>query len=62
MSVGEIMVMDDQIRRFVMKSPDATIIRDYLLNEVGMVTLQQDALYKVAAGITSVEEMLRVTG
>jgi general secretion pathway protein E len=36
------------------------VIKDYALSR-GMLTLRDDGLAKVAAGITTIEEVLRVT-
>jgi type IV pilus assembly protein PilB len=58
--VFEVMVADDSIRDLVMaQASSAEIARRAAEN--GMRTLWQDALSKVTAGITTIEEVLRVT-
>jgi type IV pilus assembly protein PilB len=58
--VFEVMVADDSIRDLVMaQASSAEIAR--CAAEHGMRTLWQDALSKVTAGITTIEEVLRVT-
>jgi len=56
----ELLVMDDGIRHLVNSGADATAIRQHAVAE-GMRTLRQDALQKLASGLTTPEEVLRVT-
>jgi type IV pilus assembly protein PilB len=44
----------------VAASPDVTELRRYC-EEAGMVSLRQDGIRKLQEGITTVEELLRVT-
>jgi type IV pilus assembly protein PilB len=55
----EIMPMEDELRALVVKSASAEAIRRTAMG-LGMRTLQHDGVAKVVAGITSLEEMLRV--
>ncbi len=59
-AIFEIMVVDDNIRRLVLKTSDANQINELAVLQ-GMITLQQDGIQKVMAGITTTEEVLRVT-
>ncbi|KAF0158495.1 MAG: proteinral secretion pathway protein E [Syntrophaceae bacterium] len=59
-AIFEIMVVDDNIRRLVLKTSDANQINELAVKQ-GMITLQQDGIQKVMAGITTTEEVLRVT-
>jgi general secretion pathway protein E len=59
-AIFEIMVVDDDIKRLVLKTSDANQINELALKQ-GMITLQQNGIYKVMEGITTVEEVLRVT-
>jgi type IV pilus assembly protein PilB len=59
LGVFELMVMDDDIRKLFLKEAPAEALRAQAI-EHGMRTLSDDALDKVAAGITSLEEMARV--
>jgi general secretion pathway protein E len=56
----ELLVMSDAIRHHIASGADANIIRDQAISE-GMKTLRQDALEKLAAGLTTPEEVVRVT-
>ncbi|MCK4874008.1 MAG: Flp pilus assembly complex ATPase component TadA [Phycisphaerales bacterium] len=56
----ELLVLDDQIRDVITRSPNVTEFRRLCL-ERGMVSLRQDGLTKVGQGITTVEEVMRVT-
>ena len=49
----------DRLRRLVLKRAEAGEIHEVALAE-GMRTMFQDAVGKVAAGVTSLEEALRV--
>jgi general secretion pathway protein E len=59
-AIFEIMIVDDAIKRLVLKTSDANQINELALKQ-GMVTLQQNGISKVMEGITTVEEVLRVT-
>lgn len=58
--VYEMLVMDDELRDLVTQNPDVTAFRR-MCRERGLVTLRQDGFRKVTAGLTTVEEVLRVT-
>jgi type II secretory ATPase GspE/PulE/Tfp pilus assembly ATPase PilB-like protein len=51
--------MSDELRHVLLTTLDLGAIRQ-LVREQGMVTLKQDAWAKVQAGITTIEEVLRV--
>ncbi|MDR7484297.1 MAG: type II secretion system ATPase GspE [Armatimonadota bacterium] len=55
----EIMLVDDEIRTLVVKNASADVLKRAAITS-GMRTLQQDGVAKVVAGVTSLEEMLRV--
>ncbi len=57
--IFELMVMTEELRRQLATGLDLSVIRQQLRGE-GMVTLRDDAWAKVQAGITTVEEVLRV--
>jgi general secretion pathway protein E len=59
-AIFEIMIVDDNIKRLVLKTSDATQINELAVKQ-GMITLRQDGIQKVMAGITTTEEVLRVT-
>ena len=56
----ELLVMSDAIRHEIATGADANIIRTQAIRE-GMKTLREDALEKLAAGMTTPEEVVRVT-
>ncbi|MEM1092521.1 MAG: type II secretion system ATPase GspE [Pseudomonadota bacterium] len=59
-SILEFLRMTDPLRRLVMQHADASKIMD-LAREEGMRTMYEDGLAKCVAGLTTVEEVLRVT-
>jgi general secretion pathway protein E len=56
----ELLIISDEIRHLINTGVDANIIRLKAV-EQGMLTLRQDALNKLAHGLTTVEEVVRVT-
>ena len=56
----ELLVMSDAIRHHIATGADANIIREESIRE-GMRTLREDALEKLKAGLTTPEEVVRVT-
>lgn len=56
----ELLLMSDSIRHHIASGADANIIRDEAIRE-GMRTLRQDALEKLGDGLTTPEEVVRVT-
>jgi len=56
----ELLLLDDFLRDSVARNPNVTEFRK-ICTERGMVTLREDGFKKVAAGQTTVEEILRVT-
>jgi hypothetical protein len=59
MGIYEVMRVTDKIRRLIAQRAGEDIIRDASLAS-GMLTLGEDALAKVKAGLTSAEELFRV--
>jgi len=59
-AIFEIMIVDDEIKRLILKTSDANQINELALKR-GMITLQKDGIDKVLAGLTTTEEVLRVT-
>ncbi len=60
LGIYELLVLDDVTRDAIARSPSVTEFRRMCV-ERGMVTLRQDGLAKVIRGLTTVEEVLRVT-
>ena len=59
--VYETFLVDDEMERFILKSPSIVDMRDLAVKK-GMVLMRQDGLIKVLQGITTIEEVERVTG
>ena len=53
-------MLDEPLRRAVIEGKDATILHG-MAAQAGMLSLYEDGLRKVAAGVTSLDELLRVT-
>jgi general secretion pathway protein E len=60
LSIVEMLPMSDGIRRLVMKHATAGEIRALAIQE-GMQTMFENGIRKVMAGVTTIEEILRVT-
>jgi general secretion pathway protein E len=58
--IHELLVLDDPMRRAILDGLDASTLHNKATAS-GMRTMYEDGLRKVAAGITSLEELLRVT-
>jgi general secretion pathway protein E len=60
LAITEFLVMSDDIRRLVMSHAQARQIEEQALRE-GMKTMYEDGLRKAVMGMTTIEEVLRVT-
>lgn len=58
--IHELLVLDDPIRQAIIDGKDAKYL-DHLAVQQGMHSLYTDGLKKVAAGVTTLDEILRVT-
>ena len=56
----EIMVLSDTLKNLILKTFDSNLIKNAALN-TGMVSLRHDGVLKVLSGMTTIEEVLRVT-
>jgi general secretion pathway protein E len=59
-AIHELFVLDDAARRAILSGADVAGLHD-VARRGGMSTFRRDGLRKVAAGICSLEEVLRVT-
>lgn len=59
-AIFEIMIMDDTLKSLVLQTSDSNQIKAAALR-AGMITLRRDGMTKVLKGITSIDEVLRVT-
>jgi general secretion pathway protein E len=58
--IFEMMQLNDELRALIMKNADASILTECARRR-GMVTLREDGWHKVASGVTTVDEVMRVT-
>jgi general secretion pathway protein E len=58
--IFELMLIDDEIQSLILKTSDANAIKS-LAVEHGMITLRHDGARKVLEGVTTIEEVFRVT-
>jgi type II secretory ATPase GspE/PulE/Tfp pilus assembly ATPase PilB-like protein len=59
--IFEVLPMTDGIRNLVATRPQAKAVRD-LADKAGMTTMVEDGLEKIKAGVTTLDEVTRVTG
>jgi general secretion pathway protein E len=60
LGIFEIMVLTEKLETLILKTFDSNRIKKEAAQEK-MISLRQDGLEKVRAGITTIEEVLRVT-
>lgn len=60
MAIFEIMVLNSHLKNLILKTYDSNRIKNEALNQ-NMITLRQDGIQKLLDGITTIEEVLRVT-
>jgi general secretion pathway protein E len=58
--IFELMLVEENIRQLILQNADSATIKNKA-REQGMVTLREDGAHKVKMGITTVEEVTRVT-
>jgi general secretion pathway protein E len=58
--IFELMSLDDSLKNLILKTSDSNAIKRKAVKQ-GMVTLRQNGVMKVLDGLTTVEEVLRVT-
>jgi len=58
--IFELLVVNEDIRSLIMRQSDSSTIKKMAIKR-GMLTLRQDGIQKVVNGITTTEEMVRVT-
>ena len=59
-SLTEILVVSDEVRRLILKRAEAMELHRAAVRE-GMSTMYDDGMAKALSGLTTVEEVLRVT-
>ncbi len=61
MGITEILEIDDMVREMLLGAKTSDEIKKYARQKKGMVTLWEDAMEKCVAGLTTLEEVLRIT-
>jgi type IV pilus assembly protein PilB len=59
--IFEAFFVDDEMEKFILKDPSIAALREKIRKR-GMLSIKQDGLIKVLKGITTIEEVERVTG
>ncbi len=59
--IFELLELTAGVRKMIMTHSEAPLIKEYAVKEEGMATLLQDGLNKAINGMTTVEEVLRVS-
>ncbi len=59
-AIFEIMVLNEELRSLLLKSYDSNVIKKRAL-EMNMLSLRQDGIQKLLNGVTTIEEVFRVT-
>jgi general secretion pathway protein E len=58
--IHELLMMDDEIRRLIGSKADSSVIKQAAIAK-GMVMLKEEATEKIFAGVTTTEEVMRMT-
>ena len=59
-AIFEIMVLNEELRSLILKSHDSNVIKKRAL-EMNMLSLRHDGIQKLLNGVTTIEEVFRVT-
>ena len=59
-AIYELLLIDDEMRQLIMKNSDAAMVKALAMSK-GMRSLRQDGADKILAGVTTVDEVVRVT-
>ncbi len=60
-AILEAVIINDAIREMIMKKKAADEIKQYAITKCGMKTLRDDAFIKVKMGLTTLDEVIRIT-
>ncbi len=60
-AIFEAFLIDDELEKFILTTPSVAALREKAI-EKGMITIYQDAIIRVLEGITTIEEVERITG
>ena len=59
--IFEAFLVDDEMEKLIVRNPSIAALREKVIKK-GMITMKKDGLIKVLEGITTIEEVERVTG
>lgn len=59
-AIFEVLLVDDEIERLILKNPSIIALRDLAIKK-GMIPMRKDGFIKVLEGITTIEEVERLT-
>jgi type II secretory ATPase GspE/PulE/Tfp pilus assembly ATPase PilB-like protein len=59
--IFEAFLVDEEMEKFILEAPSIAALRKEAIKK-GMITMQQDGLIKVLNGVTTIEEVERITG
>ncbi|GAH48854.1 unnamed protein product, partial [marine sediment metagenome] len=59
--IFETFLINEEMEKFILKAPSIAALRKEAIKK-GMVTVQQDGLVKALKGVTTIEEVERITG
>ncbi len=61
MRITEILNIDDTVREMLIRQKSSDEIKKYAIEKNGMTTLWEDIMQKASSGLTTIEEVFRVT-
>lgn len=59
--IFEVLLVDPEMEKFILSEPSISALKEKAI-EKGMITMYQDGLIKVLEGITTIDEVERITG
>jgi len=59
--IFEAILIDDEMEKFILKNPSVADFQELAMKK-GMISMYQDGLIKVLQGVTTIEELERITG
>ena len=62
MGIIEVIPVDEKIREMIVMRAQSWEIRNYAIDKLGLPTMRQDGFKKAQLGVTTLEEVLAVTG
>ena len=60
MGIFESLSIDNEMEKFILKNPSIAALKEKALKK-GMIQMRQDGFIKVLEGVTTIEEIERVT-